>query len=282
MKTLGTVFQLECLLEYKNFYLMSGNFLLIDDILIPRILVTEKDFLLVYKPPLMHTAPLKTQGAETLLEWVCREFPELAELHGRKEGEGGLLHRLDYETHGLLLVARTKAGMENLLAQQREDKMHKKYSAISSGEKISIPGFPADPLCSTVERFCSPTERFCSPTDHLCPTRIISAFRPYGPGRKAVRPMLNGDKKYITEIVKIIPVKDGENSLSIRIVKGFRHQIRCHLAWLGLPILNDTLYGGKYFGKGLLGLRATSISFSDPATGRDLCYSIPELEIGDI
>jgi 23S rRNA pseudouridine1911/1915/1917 synthase len=60
----------------------------------------------------------------------------------------------------------------------------------------------------------------------------------------------------------------------LRIWKGFRHQIRAHLAWFGMPILNDKLYGGVSFGNGLLALRAYSISFTDPSSGEELSYSI--------
>jgi 23S rRNA pseudouridine1911/1915/1917 synthase len=54
----------------------------------------------------------------------------------------------------------------------------------------------------------------------------------------------------------------------VRIDRGFRHQIRCHLAWLGYPLINDALYGGasrpEYPGLALL---AGAISFPDPLTG---------------
>jgi 23S rRNA pseudouridine1911/1915/1917 synthase len=70
-------------------------------------------------------------------------------------------------------------------------------------------------------------------------------------------------------------------SLRLRISKGFRHQIRCHLAWLGRPILNDALYGGMAFGNGCLALRACSLAFADPATGEERCYSISGLAIDD-
>jgi len=245
---------------------MPVNFLSINDILVPQITVIEKEFLLVYKPPFMHSAPLGKSGPETMSEWVCREFPELAGLSGRKTGECGLLHRLDYETSGLLLIARSGTGMEKLLAQQAENKMLKEYSALCGMTKSSIPGFPPVP----------------SLKDHLCLPRIISSFRPYGAGRKSVRPLFGGRISYLTEILKIKKFSNGINSLSIRITKGFRHQIRCHLSWVGFPILNDSLYGGQSFGKGLLGLRANSISFTDPATGRDLCYAIPKIKPEDI
>jgi 23S rRNA pseudouridine1911/1915/1917 synthase len=60
-----------------------------------------------------------------------------------------------------------------------------------------------------------------------------------------------------------------------RILRGFRHQIRCHLAWLGFPILHDSLYGGA--GEGVLALRACSLSFDDPLDGARRFFEIPPL-----
>ena len=68
----------------------------------------------------------------------------------------------------------------------------------------------------------------------------------------------------------------------IKITKGFRHQIRSHLAWIGMPIINDELYGGIHHGKGILALRASSISFNDPASEKKCTYSIPALELGNL
>ena len=236
----------------------------ITDIHKPQILAVEKDFLLVYKPPRMHSAPLaKSNNGETLLHWCVMEFPEIADLPGRKKGEGGLLHRLDYETQGLVLLARNTLGMESLLEQQREGKILKEYGAMSTKSEVLLPGFPPFP-------------------NPYPPTPIQSAFRPYGPGRKAVRPVLvdKSDGKeqkaiYTTEILESNVTDEGFISFRLRILKGFRHQIRAHLAWFGLPILNDTLYGGMSYGDGLLALRACSLSFADPSSGEKRVYSIP-------
>jgi len=231
----------------------------------PQILVEEKDFLIVYKPPGMHSAPLANSArADTLLDWCVLRFPEVADLPGRKAGEGGLLHRLDYETQGLLLLARTKPGMEFLLAQQTEGRILKEYSALAANSEVQAPGFPA------------------GKPDSRPPARIQSDFRPYGPGRKAVRPVLNADGEYVTEILEANPLVNGITAFRVRICRGFRHQIRCHLAWLGMPIVNDSLYGGAVqgggaFGDGLLCLRACSLLFTDPA-GRERFFSISPLE----
>ena len=248
----------------------------INDILNPQILAAENDFLLVYKPPRMHSAPeARSTGGETILDWCAARFPEVALLPGRKAGEGGLLHRLDYETHGLMLIARNSKGMEALLGQQREGKIIKEYSALTAKNEIALPGFPKETPDFPFKESWLPEEKDTSPL------KIESAFRPYGPGRKAVRPVLPGSTKmtYSTEIIESRPVSGIDLphccSFKLRIWRGFRHQIRCHLAWLGLPILNDNLYGGSPFGNGLFALRAVSIAFNDPSTRLERIYSIP-------
>ena len=254
---------------------MKENLLAIADITQPAILAEEKDFLIVYKPPRFHSAPQENSDGGTITEWVIDKYPETANLDARKEGEGGLLHRLDFQTHGLLLFARTQHGMKSLLSQQKKGEIIKGYSALTAAagndaEKKLAPGFP-----------------------NFAPGfPVTSAFRPYGEGRKAVRPELvkefsGAQKLYTTHLLKMIPIKKTENSFDIvlyqlLILNGFRHQIRCHLAWLGRPILNDDLYGGPSYGNGFLGLRAGSLEFYDPSTGRKSNYFLTLLSLNDI
>jgi 23S rRNA pseudouridine1911/1915/1917 synthase len=251
---------------------------LVGDFSKPQVLAEEKDFLIVYKPPRMHSTS-QVSSAESLYIWCVQRFPEVGELIGRNKGEGGLLHRLDYETHGLMLLARNSLAMEALLEQQKQGKILKEYSALTGESGIVLPGFPKEK-----------PELQSGNT-----VKITSAFRVYGKGRKAVRPVLIGDAKknmseklYVTEILesKLISTfgsMDAELgnclSLVLRISKGFRHQIRSHLAWLGTPILNDVLYGGATFGNGCLALRACSLAFADPVTGEERRYAIPALRV---
>jgi 23S rRNA pseudouridine1911/1915/1917 synthase len=229
----------------------------------------------------MHSAP-QVSSTNSLYTWCVQNFPEVGELSGRNKGEGGLLHRLDYETHGIMLIARSKFGMEVLLERQEQGKIIKEYNALAFETKIALPGFPKEKpelqQGKTIEIAC--------------------AFRPYGKGRKAVRPVLIGgaksnerEKLYLTEVLesKLTPTFGSMGaglgnclSLKLRISKGFRHQIRCHLAWLGMSILNDALYGGAVFGNGCLALRACSLAFVDPATGEERCYGISDLRAEDL
>jgi 23S rRNA pseudouridine1911/1915/1917 synthase len=242
----------------------------------PQVLAEEKDFLIVYKPPHIHSAP-QVSSVESLYTWCVQNFPEVGELSGRNKGEGGLLHRLDYETHSLMLIARSILGMEALLEQQEQGKIIKEYSALAFENRIILPGFPK------VKPELQPGKAI----------EITSAFRAYGKGRKVVRPVLVGgaknnepEKLYLTEVLesKLTSVTGLGNCLSfrLRISKGFRHQIRCHLAWLGMPILNDALYGGAAFGNGCLALRACSLVFADPASGEERCYGMPGLRGEDL
>ena len=241
----------------------------------PEIIAAEKHFLVAYKPPRIHSAPQGLSSGETFFDWCSKEYPEIKNITGRKEGEGGLLHRLDFETHGLLLIARTSIGLESLLEQQEKNLIIKEYSCLVSHSKSILKGFPEKNEESINLLNYENKEK-----------RIIkSAFRPFGPGRKAVRPLLpilNGDKLYATEISGLKKHGKGFFSLKAVISKGFRHQIRCHLAWNNLPILNDDLYGGPSFGKGFLALRAFSLTFSEPVSNRKKQFLIPLLELCDI
>jgi 23S rRNA-/tRNA-specific pseudouridylate synthase len=97
---------------------------------LPTILNETDDFAVVYKPPRMHCAPLKKTGnGNTLLDWYAAVLLPVTELSGRKEGEGGLLHRLDFETQGLVLFAKNQKSLDHLLRQQDEGKFVKEYTA---------------------------------------------------------------------------------------------------------------------------------------------------------
>jgi 23S rRNA pseudouridine1911/1915/1917 synthase len=234
----------------------------------PYLAADTASYLIAYKPPRIHTAPLQKEEDATLLAWVAALYPEVLCIKGRKENEGGLLHRLDYETQGLVLIAKTQHSLESLLEQQEKEMFIKEYDAVFCVNSDTVkpqPGFPAYTEIPLQEN------------------RIVSAFRAFGEGGKSVRPVLADTEKpvYCTEILSHSTVEDKE-LLHLRIARGFRHQIRCHLAWIGKPILNDALYGGGDAGDNsdggnngkYLALRASSLSFYDPDSGELKTYSI--------
>jgi len=233
---------------------------------LPVICHETEDFAVVFKPPRMHCAPLRQDGegnnGETLLDWYAKIFPPIMGLSGRKENEGGLLHRLDFETQGLVLFAKNQQTLENLLMQQKQGKLIKEYGVICRKRE-------PQPGAAQFDVSTAP------------PLVIESYFRPYGPGRKQVRPVTkeklkgreiakDGDSYYRTEIISIkrkqTDSMEEQYHFTVRLKRGFRHQIRCHLAWVGFPVLNDPIYG-KSDGDGFLALKATGLFFNDPKSG---------------
>ncbi|MDR1469953.1 MAG: RNA pseudouridine synthase [Spirochaetaceae bacterium] len=230
----------------------------------PRITAETPSYIVVDKPHNRHTAPLHAGEGGTLLEWCAQTFPEVLAIGGRKALEGGLLHRLDYETAGLVLVARTQSAYDFLAAEQEAGRFEKEYTAVTR---------PMPEGACTVWN----TE--------ICPASLISgvpiipgmigiiesSFRHYGPGRKCVKPepcgsgRLQTERRYVTRIVD--REEHGELVVfRVQLTQGFHHQIRAHLAWVGYPINNDTRYGGANTG-GPLELIADRLLFTDPETG---------------
>ena len=281
---------------------------------LPYILEETGDFAVVYKPPRMHCAPLvkktdrplpvnkldrspaerKTDrpslteprhNEETLLDWYASFFPPVLSIAGGREGEGGLMHRLDYETRGLVLFAKNQEAFGVFQSGQLFGDFVKEYSALCEKSESSLPGFP--PLVSA--GFPPLTSAGFAP-DELSPDKpfvIESYFRPFGPGRKQVRPVITAGKKirkpagdrgnfYRTEIVSV-----RGDFFTLRIKRGFRHQLRCHLSWIGFPIKNDPLYGTDRSlspERGFLALCAQALFFHDPRTGQKREFRIAALE----
>ncbi len=219
----------------------------------------------------MPTAPLAEDEKGTLLGWVLEARPETLSVAGKKKNiEHGLLHRLDTGTEGLVLVAKTQDSYENLYRSQSAGLIKKTYFAFcetaGSAAREGAPVLSGEktPLC------------------------IQSRFRPFGPGRREVRPVFAGMKgfdsaktDYETIIEKIEKADTFADSalfaITCTLVRGYRHQVRCHLASLGYPIIGDSLYnpGQTLYPDVPLQLYACGLSFPDPLSGVQVSFSLP-------
>ena len=234
-----------------------------------RILFEDEHLIAVDKPAGIHTAPLEPGETGTLLSLVMERYPEVGGLPGIKSVEPGLLHRLDWETSGLVMVARTERSFRALREQFDSDRVSKEYSAV-----------------------CAQTAEASEEDRRL---RIESRFAPYGPGSKMVRVVLPEEKRkrfsqraspdiYTTEIVSIRSRHDTAFTESgnfvlvqARLTRGFRHQVRAHLAFLGFPIIGDPLYGAAVpagFPERMY-LHASKIELVHPESGKPLSIKSP-------
>ncbi|MDD4082299.1 MAG: RNA pseudouridine synthase [Sphaerochaetaceae bacterium] len=194
-----------------------------------QIIKETTDFLVVFKPSELPTVPLKTKSKTTLLELVAKDNPEILNVKGFHPWEGGVLHRLDTATQGLVLIAKTQAFFDFIKHQQHEGKFFKEYYAKLSSLGHSENSWPECPYSLKEGKIC-----------------ISSYFRAFGKNRSEVRPALASTEKNATQNTYDTMIKSiSEDEVLCQISKGFRHQIRCHLAWMGHPIKGDLLYSEK-------------------------------------
>lgn len=226
----------------------------------------DAEVVVVEKPAGVHAAPLRAAEGGTLLERVIESYPEVAEVPGIKAVEPGLLHRLDRETSGLVAIARTPAAFAALREIAARGGMRKEYLAACAR--------PAD-------------SRLADGADFGSALRIASRFAPYGSGGRMVRVVLAGEIRakllrnatpdsYSTE-AEIIRQGPAALLLRARLDRGFRHQVRAHLSFLGFPILGDLLYGTPVPPGAVvrLYLHASRLQFEHPVTGAPISVESP-------
>ena len=240
-----------------------------DDMPISRIEVIrepskDSPFLIIKKPRGMASSPLFEGEKNCAVTLAVSLFPELQKVKGKKPYEYGLIHRLDTQASGLLLIAATDEAYAFFSEAQKKGDFIKTYRALCSddeGNAVKLGGFPKPvsvrPLKAGDEFSAS------------------SYFRAYGKGRKSVRPVTEnsneaalkkkGSALYTTHI-KIAERTTEGIIAQCSIAKGFRHQVRCHLAWNGLPVVGDELYNAGFGGEALE-FECVALEFTNPVTG---------------
>ena len=163
------------------------------------------------------------------------------------------MHRIDTATSGLLLIATSQEFYDHMIAAQEKGLFIKGYRAecdVNADNGQTLGAFP--PLDSQVQNAADNFLQAQNPAA-LCGLELSSCFRPFGKGSKEVRPVLPtsnvaalkkiGSKKiYSTKIAKAELLDGSAAKLECKIAQGYRHQVRCHLAWLGFPVRGDRLY----------------------------------------
>ena len=205
-----------------------------------RIVHADAFVVVADKPAGMPSHPLKPGEKGTAANALVGRFPELASV-GPQLREGGLVHRLDTDTSGLLLAARTEAAYAMLRAQFTARSVEKGYLALAQGE-IHAGGEIALPLA------------------HDGP-RMTAISDPEYAEAHGARPA----------VTRFTPVerRGGFTLLEIEIPTGVMHQIRAHLAFIGHPLAGDALYGGPLLqGLDRHFLHAARLAFAHPDGSR--------------
>jgi len=212
-----------------------------------RLLFSDDALLAFDKPAGLPVQPLSRRESGTLMNGVVARFPECAEV-GDQPLMAGALHRIDADTSGLVLVARSAAAFEGLRAQFAAQTVRKTYLALVEGA-VAVGGTLENDLIH------DPTLPFC---------RMIDVSR----ARQRVKaPPLHA----VTNFNPIGLTRCGNEErtlLEVTIYTGVTHQIRAQLALAGMHIVNDRLYGG-FAVEGQMGhcLHALAAKFLHPVSG---------------
>lgn len=214
------------------------------------VLFEDQDLLVLNKPPgwVVHPGPGHEGG--TLVHALLHHCPDLSGIGG--ELRPGIVHRLDRDTSGLLLVAKSQRAHRQLVEQFRERKVTKEYVAIVFGHPEPETGV----IRTLIGRSAANRQKMSTKTDH---------------GRAAVT-------RYS------VVASNGKISLvRLLIETGRTHQIRVHMTHIGHPIVGDATYGPRKKESQALGasrqmLHAERIAFVHPITCQELEFFSPAPE----
>ncbi len=178
------------------------------------ILYEDEDLAIIYKPPHMvvHPSPGHTKG--TLVNALLYHFKNVSQFQGRERA--GIVHRLDKDTAGLIVVAKSEFAHKELQKQFQDRKVDKRYKAIVSGIVKKDHGFIDFPIGRSIYN------------------------------RQKMGTVSTNARDALTEYWTEKRWEDHNLSLvDIKLHTGRTHQIRVHFSELGHPLLNDRVYGFK-------------------------------------
>ncbi|MCS7092223.1 MAG: RluA family pseudouridine synthase [Patescibacteria group bacterium] len=218
--------------------------------LTPEIIFEDACLLVILKPAGWVVNDAKTVKTTFVVQnWLSKNFKY--PLIGNYEYRNGIVHRLDKETSGILLVAKDKEAFDNLQSQFKNRSVKKTYLALLHGE----PKKPKGTIDVPVGRLPWNRER----------------FGVYPGGRQALSDY---------EVIRVYAKENEKYSLTKFYPKtGRTHQIRVHAKYLGNPIFSDEFYAGRKTARKdrkfcpRLFLHASEIVFSHPRSGEKLTFS---------
>lgn len=204
------------------------------------ILYEDEHLIAIDKPPGLVVHPSPGHGSGTLVNALLHHVRDLAGIGG--EVRPGIVHRLDRDTSGVLLVAKSDLAHASLSRQMKRRQMRKEYLAIVAG----VPRVRKGDVTLAIGR--DPRDR--KKMKAFKSSQLSAVSYPPGSGKRAgdaedAAPSLPAgvrDAKTLYEIEREW-FDRGLTLLRCRLVTGRTHQIRVHLAAAGLPIVGDPVYG---------------------------------------
>ncbi|HAR19604.1 MAG TPA: RNA pseudouridine synthase [Cytophagales bacterium] len=239
-----------------------------EDVVLPEnipleILYEDDDLLVVNKPAGMVVHPAYNNYNGTLVNALAYHFQNLPT--GRNgTGRPGLVHRIDKDTSGLLVIAKTEYAMAHLAKQFFDHSIERTYIAVVWGQPDSIEG--------TVNVHLGRSEK---------DRRVVAAYPDASQGKNAITHY------------KVLKPMYYVSMIQCNLETGRTHQIRAHMKYIGHPLFNDETYGGNKIVKGTTfakyaqfvencfkimprqALHAKSLGFIHPSTKKYMQFESP-------
>lgn len=228
-----------------------------------NVVYEDDDLMVVHKDPGMVVHPGVGHRKGTLVNALAGYFErtDLPVMRGNPGNRMGLVHRIDKDTSGLLLIAKTEFAMSHLAKQFMRHTIHRRYQAIIWGQPDAESG--------TIEKNLGRHPRF---------RKLMTTFEEPHEGKRAVTHWKMLEPLYYVSLVEC------------RLETGRTHQIRVHMKHLGHPLFNDERYGGDQIVKGTIyskyktfvegcfktlprqALHAKELGFVHPTTGKEMFF----------
>lgn len=212
-----------------------------------KVLYEDTDIVVVDKEAGMVVHPGSAQESGTLVHALLARYPQLAEMAEDEDTSGrmGIVHRLDKETSGLMVVALNRKSLDKLKAQFKERQTEKIYIAMLE-------------------------------THPKTTTGVIDAPIGRDPQQRKKMTVIKDGKPATTEFEVIdTNLLEGRVLAKLKILTGRTHQIRVHMAFIKCPIVGDLIYGyrkQRYSMKRNF-LHASELSFDHPRTGKRMHFT---------
>ncbi len=207
------------------------------------VLYEDADLVAINKPAGMVVHPAFGNRTGTLVNAALARWPEMRGVGG--EGRAGVVHRLDKDTSGVIILARTPAALRALQQQFKAHTVAKRYLALVEGIPSSSSG-------------------------------VIDAPIGRDPRRRKRMAVVRGGRDSVTRY-DLLEEFEANSLLAIEPQTGRTHQIRVHLAWLGHPVVGDRVYGFRRQRIRLKHsfLHAASLQVDQPTSGERFTFEAP-------
>ena len=210
-----------------------------DSVIDVKVVDETEDYFVVEKPAGLLVHPAPNQKAGTLVDFILKHDPKITGV-GEAAERPGIVHRLDREASGLMVIAKNQGSFEDLKRQFKEHSIKKEYLALVTGKMVKDTDVVETPI-----------------------------GRKKGKGRMSARSKPKEGDKEARSIYDVVERFPHASLVKIVTETGRMHQVRVHMKSLGHPLVGDALYGSDWKSSPSLGgvprlfLHAATLGFND-------------------